>query len=44
MEIYGLPYDLGWGHWVIESGWTVAEITSGLCMGLLADRLIGAYQ
>ncbi|MCQ6558970.1 hypothetical protein [Paenibacillus mendelii] len=39
-EVYGSPADLGWGPWAIESGWTVAEITSGLMMGLLKDRFI----
>ncbi|MDF2685730.1 MAG: hypothetical protein K0S55_911, partial [Clostridia bacterium] len=30
MEIFGLPNDVGWGPSSIESGWTVAEIISGL--------------
>ncbi len=34
MEIYGLPNDVGWGPWAIESGWTVAEITAGIALGL----------
>jgi len=42
-EVFGSPADAGWGPWAIESGWTVAEITSGLLMGLLKDRLLPAY-
>lgn len=36
-EVFGSPADLGWGPWSIESGWTVAEISSGLYMGLFDD-------
>ena len=35
-----MPCDLGWAHWVIESGWTVAEIVSGLAMGLMHEELM----
>ena len=42
-EIFALPNDVGWGPWCIESGWTVAEIASGIGMGLLKDRLIRFY-
>ncbi|MGZ9585908.1 hypothetical protein [Paenibacillus marinisediminis] len=42
-EVFGSPADQGWGPWAIESGWTVAEITSGLLMGLLKDKLIRFY-
>jgi len=38
-EVYGSPADFGWGPWAIESGWTVAEIASGLLMGLMRDEL-----
>ncbi|GAB2692007.1 hypothetical protein ACFQWB_11310 [Paenibacillus thermoaerophilus] len=38
-EVFGSPADAGWGPWAIESGWTVAEITSGLLMGLLESKL-----
>lgn len=34
MEIYGMPHDVGWGPWAIESGWTVAEILMGLGFGM----------
>jgi len=44
MEVFGLPNDLGWGPWAIESGWTVAEICSGLMMGLLEDKLKGYFN
>ncbi len=39
-EVYGLPKDVGWGPWVIESGWTVAEISSGISMGLMKEKLL----
>jgi len=43
MEVFGLNVDVGWGPWAIETGWTVAEITSGLAAGLLADEIIKYY-
>ena len=43
MEVYGIPADVGWGPWAIESGWTVAEIAAGLAMGRMADRLAVHY-
>jgi len=43
LEVYGLPADVGWGPWAIESGWTVAEISSGLAMGRLEKELISHY-
>lgn len=42
-DVYGSPADLGWGPWAIESGWTVAEIVSGLYMGLMKERLSAFY-
>lgn len=44
MEVYGIPKDLGWGPWAIESGWTMGEITSGLIMGLLQEDLKKCYD
>ncbi|WP_146762448.1 hypothetical protein [Paenibacillus contaminans] len=44
MEVFGLPKDTGWGPWVIESGWTVAEIVSGLAMGAMSERLKPFYS
>lgn len=44
MEVYGLPNDVGWGPWAIESGWTVAEIAAGLYSGLLKDELKDYYK
>jgi hypothetical protein len=38
-EYFGIPNDVGWGPWCVESGWTVAEIVSGMATGLMADRL-----
>jgi len=43
-EIYGMPKDRGWGPCVIESGWTVAEIVSGLIMGMLEDKISQYYK
>lgn len=43
-EVYGTPADKGWGPWAIESGWTVAEITSGMLMGRLYEQLRGYYD
>lgn len=34
-EVYGVPNDIGWAPWSIESGWTVSEILSGLLLALL---------
>jgi len=44
MEVFGLPNDVGWGPWAIESGWTVAEITAGLYAGILKDELKEYYR
>lgn len=44
MEVYGLPNDVGWGPWAIESGWTVAEICAGLLSGVLKDSLKEFYK
>jgi hypothetical protein len=43
-EVFGSPADSGWGPWAIESGWTVAEVTSGLYMGLLEERLASFHR
>lgn len=43
MEAYGIPHDVGWGPWAIESGWTVAEITSGMILGIISDELKKFY-
>jgi hypothetical protein len=32
------------GPWAIESGWTVAEITAGLMMGLAEDKIKKFYN
>ncbi|WP_147590119.1 hypothetical protein [Clostridium polynesiense] len=44
MEYFGSPADIGWGPWAIESGWTVAEILSGIFMGILQDKLKPFYD
>ena len=38
MEIYGMPHDVGWGPFCIESGWTVAEILMGLGFGMALKK------
>ncbi|MEG0692921.1 MAG: hypothetical protein RR444_07550, partial [Oscillospiraceae bacterium] len=44
MEVYGLPNDVGWGPWAIESGWTVSEIAAGIGIGIIADELKKFYK
>jgi hypothetical protein len=44
MEVFGLPNDIGWGPFAIESGWTMGEITAGMSFGLVADELKKYYQ
>ena len=39
MEVMGIPDDVGWGPWCIESGWTMSQITSGLYLGNLIERI-----
>ena len=41
-EVYGVPNDVGWAPWSVETGWTIGEIVSGLMLTLLEDRLQGA--
>ncbi len=43
-EVYGVPNDIGWSPWTIESGWTVAEITSGMLLGLLKDQAMSCFD
>lgn len=43
-EVFGSPSDMGWGPWAIESGWTVAEIASGLMVGELKDELAALFR
>lgn len=43
-EVFGSPADFGWGPWAIESGWTVAEIASGLMMGMMSEELKVVHQ
>ncbi len=37
-ENYGIPHDIGWGPYCIESGWTVGEILMGLEFMHAAER------
>lgn len=37
-EVYGVPNDLGWAPWSVESGWGVAEIASGILLNELFQR------
>ncbi|MCI9552488.1 MAG: hypothetical protein HFE94_03010 [Acutalibacter sp.] len=43
-QVFGLPNDVGWGPWAIESGWTVAEIAAGLLSGVMKDQLTAFYH
>lgn len=38
MEIYGVPNDVGWAPWSVESGWTVAEITAGILLNKIEEK------
>lgn len=38
-EVYGVPNDVGWAPWSIETGWTMAEIPTGFMIWLLRDEL-----
>ena len=42
-EIYGIPNDIGWGPWSIESGWSMGQIGAGIAMGLKAKELRKFY-
>lgn len=33
LEYCGIPHDVGWGPFCVETGWTVAEITMGMLIG-----------
>ena len=41
-ENCGVPYDIGWGPYCIESGWTVGEILMGLQFMQLVEKKNGA--
>ena len=38
-EVYGVPNDVGWAPWSVESGWTISEIAAGLILGSMMDKL-----
>lgn len=38
-EVYGVPNDGGWAPWSVETGWTVGEISSGLILALIEERV-----
>ena len=38
LEYYGIPHDVGWGPFSVETGWTVAEITLGMQIGRLVKK------
>ena len=42
-EVYGMFHEIGWRPWAIKSGWTVAEILSGLECGMMAEDLKKFY-
>lgn len=39
MEVLGMPDDVGWGPWCVETGWTMSQVISGLYMGLLEETM-----
>ena len=43
-EVYGVPNDVGWAPWSVESGWTVAEIASGMMMGMMEDKVKALFR
>ena len=43
-ENNGIPYDIGWGPYCVESGWTVGEILMGLQFMQLAVDTVTASQ
>ncbi len=38
-EVYGVPNDIGWSPWSVETGWTMGEIITGLELSLLQDKV-----
>lgn len=38
-EVYGVPNDVGWAPWSVETGWTVGEIVAGLLLGELEEKV-----
>lgn len=43
-EIYGVPNDVGWAPWSVESGWSMGPIATGMMMGLMADELKPKFE
>jgi hypothetical protein len=43
-EVFGIPNDVGWGPWAIETGWTMGPIGAGLAVGLQAEELRRFYS
>lgn len=45
LEYCGIPHDVGWGPCSLETGWTVAEITTGMLIGkgLVTKKLIKKF-
>ena len=43
MEVNGIPNDIGWGPWSIESGWSMGQIGAGIAVGLKAEELRKFY-
>ncbi len=37
-EVYGVPNDVGWAPWSVETGWTMGEILTGMSMTLLDGK------
>ncbi len=38
-EVYGVPNDVGWAPWSVETGWTMGEIMSGMLLGMLESKV-----
>ena len=44
MEVYGMPNDIGWAPWSVETGWSMSVITAGIILGLLEDEISVRFQ
>ncbi len=42
-EVYGVPNDIGWAPWSVETGWGMAETICGLLLAQLEDRVINRF-
>ena len=42
-EVYGVPNDVGWAPWSVETGWGTAQTICGLLLAQLEDRVINRF-